>query len=166
MNFTLVIRRKLRRPVTRRPARRGGFSLLETILAVAILATAVVGIGELLRLGTENARRTREQTMAQLHCENKFAEIMSGLITPDVMPPTPLEDDPDWTWAVDVQPHELPGLIRVTVTVSPAIVVDQRPAGFELVRLLRDPNYLPPTTSQTSSAAQTSQSSGSTGGSR
>lgn len=164
MNLAPASRRP--RPVRRSSRRRGGFTLLETILATAILATAVIGIGELLRLGTENARRTREQTMAQLHCENKFAEIMSGLILPEIMPPTALEDDPDWVWSADVQPHEIPGLIRVTVSVSPAIVVDRRPAGFELVRLLRDPDFLPPTASQTSPATQTSQSSGSTGGSR
>ena len=54
---------------------RGGFSLLEVILALAILIGILAVLSELVGLGVRNARVARAMTQAQLLCESKLAEI-------------------------------------------------------------------------------------------
>jgi general secretion pathway protein I len=64
----------------------GGFSLLEVILALAILTGAVAVLGEIVRLGIRNAQVARDTTQAQLLCESKLAEITAGIIPSDPVP--------------------------------------------------------------------------------
>ena len=56
------------------------FSLLEVILALAILAGAVAVFSELSRGALENAGTARDLARAELLCESKLAEIAAGLI--------------------------------------------------------------------------------------
>ncbi len=58
------------------------FSLLEVVLALAILVGAIAVTGELVRLGTLSAASARDLTQAQLICESKLAEITSGITPP------------------------------------------------------------------------------------
>ena len=62
---------------------RGGFSLLEVILALAILTGALAALGEVARLALRNAESARDLTQAQLLGESKLAEITSGITPPD-----------------------------------------------------------------------------------
>ena len=57
---------------------RQGLSLMEVIIALAILGLALAAIGELIRVGARNAEVSRKRTTAQLLCENKLAEIKAG----------------------------------------------------------------------------------------
>ena len=61
--------------------RRAGFSLLEVILAMAILAGAIAVLGEAGRLALRNAGYARDMAQAQLLCESKMAEIVTGIAT-------------------------------------------------------------------------------------
>ena len=52
---------------------RRGLSLLEVIIALAILGLGLATIGELIRIGTDSAKRARQQTTAQLLCQGRDA---------------------------------------------------------------------------------------------
>ena len=61
--------------INRRCARRRGLSLLEVILAIAILGGAIAAIGELVRLGVRSASYAKQPTQAHLLCDTRMAEI-------------------------------------------------------------------------------------------
>ncbi len=132
---------------------RWGYSLLEVILALAILMISLVTLTELLRLGLGNAERARELTQAQLLCESKLAEVSAGLLplspvagVPILVTPTGTESssDPRATWLYDlnVEALEEPGLVAVTVTVYRDPSSGSRLAPFRLFRWIRDPEQV------------------------
>ena len=61
-----------------RPAPHRGLSLLEVILAIAILGGALVTIGQLIRIGARSAAEARDLTMAQLYAESEMNGIAAG----------------------------------------------------------------------------------------
>jgi len=145
---------------------RSGFSLLEVILALAILTGAIAVLGELARQGVENARRVRDLSQAQLLCESMMSQITSGLVAPEAMQATALEtDDPDHLWlcTVEVDTVDEEGLLSVRVTVSQDTSTDSRPVSCSLTRWVIDPestsaNSTESTGSSTQSSSGTSSS--------
>jgi general secretion pathway protein I len=127
------------------PFFRDGFSLLEVILALAILAGAIAVLGEVSRNGLNNARIARDVTEAQLLCESKLAEITVGITLPEPVTDVPFEttDDPnqiDWLYSIEVEPLDNQGLLMVRVTVVKDLPPEKRPTEFSLVRWVADPN--------------------------
>ena len=123
--------------------KRGGFSLLEVILALAILGGGLAVLGELARLGLRNAQIARETAQAQLLCESKLAEITAGI--------TPLQgvsgvefEEPlgngtmKWLYSIDVQQTDCEGMSAVRVTVVQDLPEEKRPVDFSLVRWMQD----------------------------
>ena len=116
-----------------------GFSLLEVILALGILAGAVAVLGEVGRNGLNQARRARDVTVAQLLCESKMAEVTAGITPAETVIATPFEttDDssqPDWLYSIEVETIDDQGLTAVRVTVAQDLPVRQRPVDVSLTR--------------------------------
>jgi general secretion pathway protein I len=128
------VKRRRRSP----SASRRAFTLLEVLLALAILVGSLAVIGELGRRGLSNSRRAAALAVAQLHCESKLAEITSGIVTPSAVSAVPLEADPEWLYTVTVEPTTDLGLIVVRVTVSENLPPESGPAEFTLVRWMPD----------------------------
>jgi len=131
-------------PSTRR-SDHPGFSLLEVILALAILAGAVAVLGEIARHGIESTRIARDLTYAQLLCESKMAEIVAGIQLPDPVDRARIEniDDPtqlNWVYSVEAETTEIEGLLAVRVTVTQDMPEESRPVRCALVRWMSDPN--------------------------
>jgi prepilin-type N-terminal cleavage/methylation domain-containing protein len=129
----------------RRPAVRAGFSLLEVILALAILAGAVAVLGEIARNGIESTRIARGLTHAQLLCESKMAEIVAGIEWPQSVDRAKIEnlDDPtqlNWVYSIESETTEIEGLLSVRVTVMQDLPDENRPVRCTLVRWMADPN--------------------------
>ena len=148
---------------------RNGFTLLEVILALAILAGALAVLGEVSRLALRNAASARDLARAQLPAESKLAEIAAGITTSQAVENAAFDTssesldpaEPAWLYSISTQPIENPeeGLISVRLTVTRDLPAGQHPVKFSLVRWLPDPNYTPP-----SQSSSTNSSSG-TGGS-
>jgi type II secretion system protein I len=122
-----------------------GFSLLEVILALAILAGAVAVLGEVARHGLDTARIARDLTSAQLLCETRLAEITSGLVQPDSVERAKLDavSDPSqvgWVYSVEVESTDIEGLLAVRVTVMQDLPEERHPVRCSLVRWVQDPN--------------------------
>jgi len=146
--------------------KRDGFSLLEVALALAILGGAIAVLGEANRLALRNAAMARDVAHAQLLCESKLAEILSGITPADPVEQTPFDEtmtdslDPEeapWVFSIETEETDETGLISVRVTVTRDLPEAQHPLQFSLVRWLPDPNY---TSSTATSSSQSSQQSG------
>ena len=80
---------------------RRAFSLLEVILALAILIGALAVIGELVRSGLRNAQVARDLSQAQLLCETRLAEIHAGAASSEGGGKSPIADHPGWLATVE-----------------------------------------------------------------
>jgi len=121
-----------------RPA-RGGFTLFEIMLALAVVGLAMAVISQVIWTGMESARVTQELVQAELLAENVMAELVSGVRLLESVGETPLdeqsglEDPSQWLFSIDVAPLDVEGLAQASVTVrqnsdKPGVV------DFSLVR--------------------------------
>ncbi len=129
--------------VTARP--RAGLSLLEVLLALAILGGSLAAIGELMRIGARSAAASRDQTTAQILAETVMSQIGAGLIPPEAVTSAQV-DDPlyqyEWSYSIVVEQIDQAGLIAVWVTVAQDPQVAARPASYSLARWMIDPEAL------------------------
>jgi general secretion pathway protein I len=94
--------------------RRGAFSLIEVILALAILCGALATLGELSRLGMREAEKARDLTQAQLLCESKLSEITAGVTPLEAQEDAPFEStdeedsESEWVYSIAVTPGHRP----------------------------------------------------------
>ncbi|HYC37629.1 MAG TPA: type II secretion system minor pseudopilin GspI [Usitatibacter sp.] len=71
------------RQITRPPAKRGGgFTLIEILVAVAILAVAMVATSRAASLATDGALETRQRLLATWAAQNRVAEIRARRLFP------------------------------------------------------------------------------------
>ena len=143
-----------------------GFTLLEVILALAILAGSIALIGEVLRLGMRNSQIARNQATAQFLCESKLSEVLAQAVELQAVSGATFENDPDWTYSIELETIE-EGLLAVYVTVAPIDAPPDSRDEFTLVRWMRDPEavYAEEQAAQESSSATGSGTSGTGSGS-
>ena len=127
--------------------RRTGFSLLEMILALAILGSSLAILSQIAGTGTDAAREARDLALARLVCQAKLSEVLMQNTTPVSIPPTPVDSFDSssitqFTYSVEVQTGTLQGLLTLNVTVE-AVNPDGGPAlpTYSLVRWMIDPSY-------------------------
>lgn len=112
----------------RRGAVGAGFTLIEVLVALAILGVA---LGALVKAGSEHARNThylQERTLAHWAGQNLVARYEAGLIVPErgTATGTVREAGQDWEYRLEIgeevpeAPLELPPVLRIEVTVWPA----------------------------------------------
>ena len=150
---------------------RPAFSILEVILALAILTGAMAVLGELGRLGFRSAKAAQDLTKAQILCESKMAEYTSGITSPQAVSGTPfdaidqdLNSATSWVYSVDMQQIDQDGLIALCVTVSQNLPATQHPATYSITRWIVDPTLSQSSDSTQSSTSGTSSSGTSTTG--
>ena len=79
---------------------RSGISLMEVILATAILLGSVVVLSELAGIGRRQSNRSAELSEAQRLCEWKLNEMLAGIAPIEPVTDAPFEDD---TAAVEME---------------------------------------------------------------
>jgi prepilin-type N-terminal cleavage/methylation domain-containing protein len=122
----------------------GGFSLLEVILALAILTGGIAVLGELSRQGLDCAHYSRDSARGQLICQSKIEEIVSGVQYPTTISATDSGivykiGDPIWLYSVDVEQTNYPGLLMIRVTATPDLPAHTKPNQVTMVRWMIDP---------------------------
>ena len=151
--------------------RKAGFSLLEVILALAILAGSIAMLGEANQMALKNAEGARDLAHAQLLCESKMSEIVTGITSTDSVSNAQFDAtmtdslDPSgagWLYSIESQSASKQGLLTVRVTVTRNLPAAQHPVSFVLVRWLRDPNS---TTSSSGTSTTSSSGTSTTSGS-
>jgi general secretion pathway protein I len=128
----------------RSPARRG-MSLIEVLLALAILLLCIVAIGRLVDVGTDNGNRARMTVRGTRLAQTKMAEVEAGAISmADLGSPltgTFESDDAVWSYEITADSSgQPPNLYHVTVKVTR----DLQGVPFEVVltQLVFDPAWI------------------------
>ena len=137
-----------RRSSSRFAAKRSGFSMLEMLLALAILGTSLAVLAQLADVGTSAAREARALAMARLACQTKLSELLLNSTTMG-QSPTAVVDAPvdsfdsqstlSFTYSVEVMPAPLDGMLAVRLSVKALGGNDEVLATYALERWMIDP---------------------------
>ena len=119
---------------------RGGFSLLEVLLATSILVGCLAVLSELAAIGRQHADDAEKYTLAQAICQTKINEILAGLARHDSVENKEVEDNPEWLYSVDTESLVQSGLVALRITVMEN-VEDRPPRKFTVVRWIRGAEY-------------------------
>jgi general secretion pathway protein I len=96
-----------------------GFTLLEVLVAVAILAIAMVAILKANVQSLDTLTKSRETSTASLLAASKLAEIeAAGVANWSELRGDFGEDYPDYIWEVETSSTEVEGLVRLVVVVQ------------------------------------------------
>jgi prepilin-type N-terminal cleavage/methylation domain-containing protein len=128
---------------------RTGFSLLEILLALAILGGSLAVLSRIADTGMSAARESRDLAASRILCQTKLTEIlldsMSG-IAPQSVSSVPFDVPFDsqsssvFQYSVDVQPAALDGLLAVRVLVESLDLDGGSPrTRYALTRWVVDP---------------------------
>lgn len=136
----------------RTPSPRRGLSLLEVILAIAVLGGSLAVIGELIRTGTRHAEEARELATAQILCESRLESVAAGILGTESVSAAPCEEDDRFQYSIEVTTLDESNLLEVRVTVEQTASEHSQPLSFSLVRWMIAPSTTgddgttPPTT--------------------
>ncbi len=152
--------------------KRLGLSLLEVVLALAILGAAGAMLAQSMQVSTDAGLQARDLAVAELLAESKMSEVIAGAYPPnqntDWMPIATVVDQGRWYFKIFSQPAVSEGMLTVQVMVTDDPQMQkERPLQFALTRWLIDPNLgldTPPEDSSSSSASGSGTSSSSSSG--
>jgi len=119
-----------------RPASRAGLSLLEVVISLAILVSSIAVLGQLLDAARIGAHRAALETEATLLAESLLAELIAAETVPSAVIDSPIGEDPDWIYSLDVEATEWDSLSSLTITVQHRNANDQIDAEVKLSRWL------------------------------
>lgn len=129
----------------KRNPNRAGFSLLEMILALALLGTSLGILAQVAMTGTDAAIEAEQLSQARMIAQSRLAEILANGITPAAVPPSPTEamdsgSTVNWQYQVDVVPAPMDGMLAIRVNVQ-ALDADGGPptAQYSITRWMIDP---------------------------
>jgi type II secretory pathway pseudopilin PulG len=140
-----------------------GFSLLEIILSLAILAGSLAALGEVMRQSDRNAVLSSDETRAQIIAASIMDELIAGSRPATAANRTVYnpDDEPPWLYSVAIENTSYAELVGVRVLVEQQLESESRPPTFELVRWVMNPDFV----AQAQSASQSNTSSSSSGSS-
>jgi type II secretion system protein I len=121
-----------------------GFTLLEIILSLAILAGSLVALGEVMRLADQSAANARDETEAEILASSVMDELLSGARKLEVLTKKEFdfETDPPWVFSVSLDSTNHTELLRVGVRVEQPIDSEKEPVNFELYRWILNPDFV------------------------
>jgi len=98
--------------------KNAGFTLMEVLIAMAILAIALVGVFQLQSQSISMATDSRFMTTAALLAQSKMVEIESGAVSSSRAQDGDFGDDyPQYSWRLEVTDTQLPQFKKIEVTV-------------------------------------------------
>jgi len=140
-----------------------GFSLLEVVLALAILAGALAALGEVMRLADVNAAAATNESQAEMLAESVMSQLLVGArpLTAVNGADLGIEAEPPWVLSIALEDTEFKELVAVRVRVAQQLAPQLQPAHCDLVRWFPNPDYLPVATQQSTTSSDASSTSSS-----
>ena len=126
-----------------------GFTLLEVILALAILGVAMATLGHAVRLSHQQAERAALESDAALVAESVLAELLSGVRSLvdvqrepyiDVTSSSQEREEASWQITITIANGPVDGTIAMKVLVEPTEELLIGLAPVEIVRWAADPD--------------------------
>ncbi len=108
----------------RRQGKRSGFTLLEILVAFAIL---IMGLSIVAALATTSARQAvqvEEETGVQLACQNLMNAILAGDATVSLGVEVPLPDTPNWAARVELLDGPISNLVAIRIVATRFEIVE------------------------------------------
>lgn len=121
---------------------RHGLTLLEVILALAILGLALAAITQLISIGARAARESRDLTRAQIIAESILSELTVEALPLETIEGLSVPHEPDWMFSTLVEGTDEPGMIAVHVVVEHVDPPDGQPLRFIVTRWFVDPDLV------------------------
>lgn len=159
--------------IYKHPRYARGLTLLEVILALAILGVACAFMAQAMQLATSNAMEAQRQAQGELAAESIMSELVAGIIplqpTSTWAPVGVSTSTSNWSYLVQIVPCEVQSMIGIQVMVrDDADLESTRPADLSVIRWVIDPSLgldTPPDTTGTGTdqSGQTSGQSNGTG---
>lgn len=125
--------------------RRRGFSMLEMLLALAILGGSLGILSQIAITGTDAAIEAEHMVQARMIAQSRLAVLLAGDQIPAAVPPTPTEpmDSSSTTpfeYQVDIAAAPLDGMLAIRVTVRALDATGSSPiATYSITRWMIDP---------------------------
>lgn len=120
--------------------RRGGLTLLEILLSLAIFFGSLVVLAQLAWTGSRAAIQARLKTQAIIRCEGKLAEVLAGIEPLQPKSRVPFPDNSAWSWSLTISETTYPDLLQLDVMVSHSGNNRLANVEFNLRRWMRDPS--------------------------
>ena len=101
-------------------ARQRGFTIIEVMVALAIVAFSLTAIAASMGQMIDTANAMRERTYASWIAQNKIAELRLANVVPEVSSTSGEIDyaGTEWAWRAVISATGVENLFRVDVTVS------------------------------------------------
>lgn len=109
-----------------------GFTLIEVMVALAVVAIALPALLFLLFQQLDGAEYLRQRSVASWIAEDKLGELRLIVARQGALPEGEIAGetevlDQDWSWWIDQEGTEVPGFIRVEINVARGIDQDAAP---------------------------------------
>ncbi len=153
--------------------RRRAISLLEVVLALAILGIAAAYLAQSMQLSSQNALRAQRLTQAELVFESVMNQVIAGLIPAEAsgwVDYTATSANGNWRYMIEVSQAELEGMIGIRIAVQevrPSIDMSMEPPDLVATRWIIDPTLnldVPPQTTDGATTGSNATGSSSSGG--
>lgn len=125
-------------------AGREGFSLLEVLMATSILLGSVIVLNQLASIGRKNAVAAQDLSTAQMLCQSRVNEILTGAVAAEAVDEEPLPEAPGWVYSLSLEPvdsatvGDRQKLTALQLTVSREEAERQSASSFTLVRWIAE----------------------------
>ena len=117
--------------------KRSGLSLMEVVIALALLVGSMAVLGQLIALGEKQAERSEALTDAQRIANNVLSEMLAEIEPIEPVEFQPAAVDSKWLYSVDIEPVGSAGLLCLTVRVFERgleeTIENLDPGGNELI---------------------------------
>ena len=128
-----------RKRLSRNKRPRSAFTLLEVVIAVAVLLGSITALFQLMNHGHRASIQAQFRTQAVMLVDTKMNEAVAGVINLQSTTEEESEDYPGWLWSMTVDDAGIEGLLKVTVTArrDGSSVVSAH--EYSVTRMVRDP---------------------------
>lgn len=123
-----------RLPATRRPA--AAFTILEVVIALAILAGSVAVLSEIMSVASRQASAAQAESTAQLLASSAMDEMLSGMTELTNLSRQAIETDTatPWVCSVTLGDTTIDGILSIEVLVEQDLEKHFHPVKFRLLR--------------------------------